>query len=563
MPDPSVQRYLAEKYYSGAKSDAILSRYGGDGDSARKKKKKKPRAGGVPSGDALTVRDESTVWFGDQAEEAEEGDEGEAGGNKEGAVTVDVVHAHMPSTDARTGTSGWSSVRTAEAAAPAEAAPPAVPDAATEPPVTDPGMSGVAPSAPKVGLMSRAQLRAQREAQEADAAEARAREEAEAAESGAGDAQATVYRDVHGRRIDIEEEDARVRAEEARAAQKKKEREQWGRGLVQRREQAARQTELKSMQGEHVARRADDQRMNDALREKVHWDDPAQAFLTRRRGGPRVSRPQYSGPPPPPNRFDIKPGYRWDGVDRSTGFERRYFDKINSRQREQTAFQLSPLATRVLALEGLSPELRTLDFHTLLEPWGDERSYRVKWVNDTTAYIIFHDAGVSKRAYLGLYCAPPPMLRRDYPACLQDASPPPEHGSRLVHTAYASVHPYTGAEAASLIASVTPGSDTRGASGMRGASGAAQAAPETESRAHRRFASGSLPTKPVLDAGKWTTGATPAELGNDSHADVAVPAARTTAMPAAAQTTWRGKGHAGPFMPPERGAPGGMQRSAS
>lgn len=38
------------------------------------------------------------------------------------------------------------------------------------------------------------------------------------------------------------------------------------------------------------------------------------------------------------------PGYRWDGVDRGNGYERKYFDSINSkRDKEQIGHYISSL----------------------------------------------------------------------------------------------------------------------------------------------------------------------------------------------------------------------------
>jgi len=68
----------------------------------------------------------------------------------------------------------------------------------------------------------------------------------------------------------------------------------------------------------------DDKDINDSLMSKERWNDPATEFLTKKsKSGYKF--PKYQGPTPPPNRFGILPGYRWDGVDRSNGFEKEYF----------------------------------------------------------------------------------------------------------------------------------------------------------------------------------------------------------------------------------------------
>ncbi len=87
------------------------------------------------------------------------------------------------------------------------------------------------------------------------------------------------------------------------------------------------------------ARFEDDEDLNDLLKNKLHADDPMAQFLSSKSksskgssgGGAAPSKPRYQGPMGPANRFNIIPGYRWDGVDRGNGFEAKYSNSLNNK----------------------------------------------------------------------------------------------------------------------------------------------------------------------------------------------------------------------------------------
>jgi Pre-mRNA-splicing factor of RES complex len=56
-----------------------------------------------------------------------------------------------------------------------------------------------------------------------------------------------------------------------------------------------------------------------SLPDRVKWDDPIR-FIHN------IQPPKYF----PPNRFSIPPGARWDGIDRSNGFEIRWLQEQNA-----------------------------------------------------------------------------------------------------------------------------------------------------------------------------------------------------------------------------------------
>uniref|UniRef100_A0A8C5WMI4 BUD13 homolog n=1 Tax=Leptobrachium leishanense TaxID=445787 RepID=A0A8C5WMI4_9ANUR len=148
----------------------------------------------------------------------------------------------------------------------------------------------------------------------------------------------TVFRDKSGKRRDLKSEMEAQKEKQAIQDKKDKMYAQWGKGLVQKEKQ---QQNLEAAAREiqkPLARYIDDEDLDKMLREKEREGDPMAKFLSKKKEketSGKKERPRYKGPNPPLNRYNIWPGYRWDGVDRSNGFEKQYF----ARQSEKKAVQ--------------------------------------------------------------------------------------------------------------------------------------------------------------------------------------------------------------------------------
>lgn len=198
-----------------------------------------------------------------------------------------------------------------------------------------------APTGPRMadgsaaGLQRAADLRREAEVRRADQMKRLAAFSTE--ESGRN--ASTIYRDKSGRKVDM----AARRAEEA-AEQRKREAEEeakmeWGKGLVQQREKQESAASYAREAAKPLARYADDREMNEEMMDRDRWGDPMAGKVSKKK---KASRPLYQGPPPPPNRFGILPGYRWDGVQRDNGFEQKLFAGRNEKiSRAESAYRWS------------------------------------------------------------------------------------------------------------------------------------------------------------------------------------------------------------------------------
>ncbi|XP_027940110.1 BUD13 homolog [Vigna unguiculata] len=168
-----------------------------------------------------------------------------------------------------------------------------------------------------------------------------------------------VYRDkIRGVRISKEE----YLKSKQKVEEKPKEIEiEWGKGLAQKREAEARLKELELEKEKPFARTRDDPELDKMFKERLRWGDPMAHLVKKKYPEPVLPNlgenekmkesgfvvpqdiPNHNwlkrGLDAAPNRYGIRPGRHWDGVDRSNGFEKDMFKRTNERQaRDREAY---------------------------------------------------------------------------------------------------------------------------------------------------------------------------------------------------------------------------------
>jgi len=130
----------------------------------------------------------------------------------------------------------------------------------------------------------------------------------------------TVYRNKDGTELDAQDSEKNYDDKESDPL--------WNLGAVQKRQILEMSEERNKMSEGTFARSVND--VDLYQKDILRAEDP----MARESRG-NVNKKIYKGPQPKPNRFGIRPGYRWDGIDRGNGFEDQVVGALYAKGRKK------------------------------------------------------------------------------------------------------------------------------------------------------------------------------------------------------------------------------------
>lgn len=150
----------------------------------------------------------------------------------------------------------------------------------------------------------------------------------------------TVYRSRAGGKINREEwVEQQQKKRKKRLSEYPEQHLEWGGGLKQQSNAEEQKAESARVAAQPFARYEPEADAIQALQDRQAWHDPMSKFdadeAASSSAAPAVKKPKCPHPPWP-NRFNIPPGYRWDGAVRGNGYEKRWLEAQNQRAFRKT-----------------------------------------------------------------------------------------------------------------------------------------------------------------------------------------------------------------------------------
>jgi len=150
---------------------------------------------------------------------------------------------------------------------------------------------------------------------------------------------------VRGRLAEAEAKKAAEKEKKEVPEEIKRKFETWNKGVKQVKHSIAQVEDNLYEMSKPLTRTENDVDRDAMLRDQEREEDPMAAYMRKKKEtkqGKVKKFPRYTGPQPPPNRFGIWPGYRWDGVVRTNGFETKLLTKdIRKNVEEIEAYKMN------------------------------------------------------------------------------------------------------------------------------------------------------------------------------------------------------------------------------